>query len=206
MFEIFFFINPVGIYCYDTEKLIRSTITELDIDACYHFIPIVTINVIKKDILQRKKDGQKIIDINNYTMAAYNALKDYHAIKLAYGNKKARSYVFNLQRKINKNFNVYSSDLPRKVAKELNLNVKNIEQIKNSNYVIDSIDQDKKLAKKSKIKSIPTTVVFNENDNYSGVLFEGTATRHGLIKLFAPKQDNYALGNFFKPKNHLRLI
>ncbi len=60
--------------------------------------------------------------------------------------KKARSYVFNLQRKINKNFNVYSSDLPRKVAKELNLNVKNIEQIKNSNYVIDSIDQDKKIS------------------------------------------------------------
>ncbi|MDN6779660.1 MAG: DsbA family protein, partial [Lactobacillus sp.] len=29
MFEIFLFINPIGIYCYDTEKQIRNTVDEL---------------------------------------------------------------------------------------------------------------------------------------------------------------------------------
>ena len=34
MFEIFLFINPIGIYCYNTEKQIRKTVCPCDRGPC----------------------------------------------------------------------------------------------------------------------------------------------------------------------------
>lgn len=75
MYEIFLFINPIGIYCYDIEKQIQDTIKELDVDACYHFVPITNINAIKEDVFRRRKESQNVIELSKYTMATTRALK-----------------------------------------------------------------------------------------------------------------------------------
>jgi hypothetical protein len=59
MFEIFLFINPIGIYCYDTEKQIRNTVDELGIDVCYHYISIANVCLVNDDAIRRRKDSQK---------------------------------------------------------------------------------------------------------------------------------------------------
>lgn len=206
MFEIFLFINPIGIYCYDIEKQIQDAISELGVEACYHFIPITSVNVIKDDIIRRRKDAQKVIDITRYTMATNRALQDYHAIKLAYGNKKARKFVFALQQKLSDDCSLYSANMPFEVAKEIGLNPKNINAAKNGDYIDDSIKQDLKLAEQWNITSTPTTVIFNEDEEGSGMLLEGTLDHDELIKLLdpAPEKKNI-LPDIFANK-HLRLI
>ncbi len=126
MYEIFLFINPIGIYCYDIEKQIQDTIKELDVDACYHFVPITNINAIKEDVFRRRKESQNVIELSKYTMATTRALQDYHAIKLAYGNKKARKFIFTLQQKLCKDCSQYNIELPGQVIDELGLNLKKI--------------------------------------------------------------------------------
>lgn len=71
MFEIFLFINPIGIYCYDTEKQIRKTVDELGVDVCYHYIPIANVCLINDDAIRRRKDDQKLPDISNFSRATY---------------------------------------------------------------------------------------------------------------------------------------
>lgn len=211
MFEIFLFVNPIGLYCYDTEVLIMDALDELNINPCFHLIPITNSKVIKEDIIRRKTSGQIINDIPEYTMASYQALRNYHAIKCEYGNKKARCYLINLQKAVNADFNVYSQDLPKQVALDLGLNFKRINSSKISKFVDESIQQDKDLARQYKVKNIPTTVLYNLSGNYTGILLEGILAHdklQALLKKSAcnqipeePKEENS-----YYPSRHLRLI
>lgn len=211
MFEIFLFVNPIGLYCYDTEVLIKDAIDELNINSCFHFIPVTNSKVIKEDIIRRKTSGQIINDIPEYTMASYQALRNYHAIKFEYGNRKARCYLVSLQKAVSGDFNVYSQDLPEQVALDLGLDFNRINSSKISKYVDDSIQQDKDLARQFNVKNIPTTIIFNESGNYNGILLEGIVAHDKLIALFKnsacnqipdePKEENS-----YYSSRHLRLM
>lgn len=215
MFEIFLFVNPIGVYCYDTEVSVKKTVDELDISSSFHFIPITNSKVIRDDIIRRKTCGQTINDIPEYTMAAYQALRNYHAIKLKYGNKKARSYLVNLQQAVSKNFSVYSQNLPKSVAVDLGLNYKRIYDPKINKYIDDSIEQDKELARKFNIQTIPTTIFFNESGDDNGLLVEGTIAHDKLLALLKnsycsesqkEEQEKEQVGNSYRPRRHLRLM
>lgn len=205
MFEIFLFINPIGIYCYDTEKLIRNTVDELGIDVCYHYIPIANVCLVKDDIIRRRKDGQKLPDISSISTATYEALRNYHAIKLSYGNKKARRYLYELQKYLSKDASVYSPELFQKIIDKLNIKASTINTIKQGDYLKASIEDDQKLANQWNIKSTPTIVLFDENDDQNGVLVDGPVSQQGLVTLLMPGCEK-DFSDFLSLQNHLRLI
>lgn len=205
MFEIFLFINPIGIYCYDTEKLIRNTVDELGIDVCYHYIPIANVCLVKDDIIRRRKDGQKLPDISSISTATYEALRNYHAIKLSYGNKKARRYLYELQKHLSKDVSVYSPELFQKIIDKLNIKASTISTIKQGDYLRASIEDDQKLANQWNIKSTPTIVLFDENDDQNGVLLDGPVSQQGLVTLLMPGCEK-DFSDFLSLQNHLRLI
>lgn len=205
MFEIFLFINPIGIYCYDTEKLIRNTVDELGIDVCYHYIPIANVCLVKDDIIRRRKDGQKLPDISSISTATYEALRNYHAIKLSYGNKKARRYLYELQKHLSKDVSVYSPELFQKIIDKLNIKASTINTIKQGDYLRTSIEDDQKLANQWNIKSTPTIVLFDENDDQNGVLLDGPVSQQGLVTLLMPGCEK-DFSDFLPLQNHLRLI
>lgn len=205
MFEIFLFINPIGIYCYDTEKLIRNTVDELGIDVCYHYIPIANVCLVKDDIIRRRKDGQKLPDISSISTATYEALRNYHAIKLSYGNKKARRYLYELQKHLSKDVSVYSPELFQKIIDKLNIKASTINTIKQGDYLKASIEDDQKLANQWNIKSTPTIVLFDENDDQNGVLLDGPVSQQGLVTLLMPGCEK-DFSDFLSLQNHLRLI
>ncbi|RVU69904.1 MULTISPECIES: DsbA family protein [Lactobacillus] len=209
MFEIFLFINPLGIYCYDTEKQITQTIKDLRIDACYHFVPIANVGVVQDDIIRRRRDHQKPMGVSSYTLATNETLEIYHAIKLVYGNKKARNFIFNLQQKLNYDSSCYCRDLLQKVMKEERVNYAEIESLLKSNHIKDSIAQDQKLAQQWHVKKTPTTVIFDEDkENDSGILLEGTLDQDTLMNIFSASNPSPAASKTFQlfSTNHLRLI
>lgn len=205
MFEIFLFINPIGIYCYDTEKQIRNTVDELGIDVSYHYIPITNVCLVNDDIIRRRKDAQVVPDISSFSQATYEALENYHAIKLKYGNKKARDYLFELQKNLSHDASAYSPELLEKIATKLNIKTDIINEIKKSDYIRSSINEDQKLANQWHIKATPTIVLFNEDNDQNGILLEGPISHSDLVKLFLPGcQDCFS--DFRSNQTHLRLI
>ncbi|MEE9111797.1 MAG: DsbA family protein, partial [Lactobacillus sp.] len=50
MFELFLFINPLGLSCYHLEKQIRKIAEELDLEICINYIPLVTMTAMKRDL------------------------------------------------------------------------------------------------------------------------------------------------------------
>lgn len=205
MFEIFLFINPIGIYCYDTEKQIRETVDELGVDVCYHYIPIANVCLIKDDVIRRRQDAQELPDISTFSTATYEALKNYHAIKLAYGNKKARRYLYELQKSLSKNAATYTPALLQKIATNLGIKFSDIDAIKKGDYLRTSIEEDQKLANQWKIKATPTTIIFDEDSEQNGFLLEGPVNKQDLINLLVP-DSSPCFPDFLSAQNHLRLI
>lgn len=208
MVEIFLFINPIGIYCYDLEEKIQKTIKKLSIDASYHFVPITSVGIVQEDMCRRRLLAKKQADFSYYTLTIDQALKDYHAIKIIYGNKKARKFLLTLQKQINEGH--YSPDLNPVQAsiEELNLNVREIQNMLKSEFIQNSLFQDQKLAQQWHIKTTPTTVIFDEDDaSKNGILLEGLVEEKDLISIF-DNQCPLAANNYSKVQapNHLRLI
>lgn len=210
MFEIFLFINPIGLYCYDIESKVQETSDQLGIDSCYHFIPIANVGIVQDDMLRRRCLAQKLGNFSFYSLTTNRALEDYHAIKIAYGNKKARKFLFTLQQSLSVGTGKYSLDLPQEIMLKLGLNLERINALRNSDYVKDSIQQDRELAEQWHIAQTPTTIIFNENDeNDSGVLLEGKISEEQLVNIFRPNHKEVATETSFQDllsANHLRLI
>ncbi|CCI87343.1 DsbA family protein [Lactobacillus gigeriorum] len=212
MFEIFLFINPIGIYCYEVEKRIQTAIKDLDLDVSYHFIPIATVSGVQDDIIRRRKDSQHLCDLSYFTLATNQALEIYHAIKIAYGNKKARAFLFELQERLNTDGSIFEDSLIQEIYKQLDLDPATIDQLLDSKYIRESIDQDQKLAKQWQIKSTPTVIIFNEDkENDTGVLLEGLVSQSELNQLLSDSEKNDQQLNCVSKvniisTNHLRLI
>ena len=209
MFEIFLFINPTGLYCYNIESKVQKAINDLDIDVTYHFIPLANVGVAQDDIHRRRQVAQKLCQFSFYTLTTTRALEDYHAIKIAYGNKRARKFLLTLQKRLTPGINDCPISLPDKVVSQLGFNLGQIKSLRESNYVKESIDQDQKLADQWKVRKTPTTIIFNEDENSeSGVLLEGVVTEEALRNIFAPMpkvKPKRSFKNIFSA-NHLRLI
>lgn len=205
MFEIFLFINPIGIYCYDTEKQIRKTVDKLGINVCYHYIPIANVSLVNEDVIRRRKDAQKLPDISAFSQATYESLENYHAIKLSYGNKKAREYLYELQKHLSQDASAYTPELLKQIATKLHIKADSINSIRKSDYVRCSIQEDQKIANQWNIKATPTIVLFNEANEQNGVLLEGPITQNDLINLLLPNYNNY-YSDYLPEQNHLRLI
>lgn len=209
MFEIFLFINPIGFYCYDTENRVQKTLDELDLDASIHFVPIANVNVVQDDMIRRRCNAQKLCDLSFYTLTTNQALRIYHAIKIAYGNRKARQFLYDIQAKLNDGTDSCSNCLVKEMLAKQNLNEERILALQKSVYVQDSITEDQTLADQWHIKKAPTTIIFNENENAdSGVLLEGKIDQDELLKVFKPEHYTKTQNSFQNmfATNHLRLI
>jgi predicted DsbA family dithiol-disulfide isomerase len=188
MYEIFLFINPIGTYCFDAEKEFKQTMQELGAKVSYHFVTLANLNSICQDMQHRKINCQQHQQYDYYSHAAFSALNYYHAVRLAYGNRKARQFLFQLQLAVNTQNQVFNQELVQELLVKNQLKPDKIRQVLTSPYLQESINQDSQLAKKWQIKQTPTAVVFNEQqlDN-SGLLLEGKINQEDILEALAPK-------------------
>lgn len=211
MFEIFVFINPIGIHCYDIEKIIQETIAELDLDVSYHIIPSASHRIIKEDIHRRRCANNMLRSFSFYTRIANRALADYHAIKILYGNKKARKFLMKVQARLENDATENEADITNSIIQELNMKSDQIDSLRNSEYVKESIAHDNKIFNEWNINKTPTTVIFDNNDiSRNGILIENTISKESLIKLLKASnstQFDISTENFEENQiNHLRVL
>lgn len=182
MFEIFFFVNPIGINCYQNEREISAAVSGYKQNISYHFIPITNMNTIRNDIKARHLASSNVRVFNTFSQSAYNATKDYHTLKLIDGNKKARQYIIKLQHAINDMGKTYSRELVNEILTSLDVSIKNFNKNRESNYIKLSMDKDLKLADDLNVVTTPTTIIFNYDDDRgdSGMMIEGCANREEI--------------------------
>lgn len=183
MFEVFMFVNPIGTCCYQTEQTIMKTMKEADAITRYHLIPLANMKTIQSDLIRKHKCPTNLETYNHASEETFAALKDYHAIKMAYGNKLARKYCLAVQHNINDLNREYNTDLLKNLIQELGLSIPKIQSARMSAYLDESIAADERLAQKWHINDTPTTVIFNDEDENSGLIVEGHLLHDELLQI-----------------------
>lgn len=185
MFELFLFINPLGLSCFQLENKIKLLAEELDLEICVNYLPLVTLDSMKADMVKRNWNFNTVINLAHYHEASLNAQNLYYAIQIAYGKKRAREFLFNLQEKLSCGKEEYSFDLAKKLISDLKLDLKKIEGVKQDDCLKNAIGQDQQLAKKFHINSLPSIVIFNDAVDDSGLLLDGEPSLDELRSIFA---------------------
>lgn len=185
MFELFLFINPLGLSCFQLENKIKLLAEELDLEICVNYLPLVTLDSMKADMVKRNWNFNTVINLAHYHKASLSAQNLYYAIQIAYGKKRARNFLFNLQEKLSCGKEEYSFDLAKKLISDLKLDLKKIEGVKQDNCLTNAIGQDQQLAKKFHINSLPSVVIFDNAVDDSGLLLDGEPSLDELRSIFA---------------------
>lgn len=220
MFELFLFINPLGLSCFQLENKIKLLAEELDLEICVNYLPLVTLDSMKADMVKRNWNFNTVINLAHYHEASLSAQNLYYAIQIAYGKKRARKFLFNLQEKLSCGKEEYSFDLAKKLISDLKLDLKQIEGVKREDCLKDAIGQDQQLAKKFHISSLPSAVIFNDAVDDSGLLLDGEPSLDELRSIFenrdrqalSDSSENiacepvYDYNSFYCQTGHLRLL
>lgn len=185
MFELFLFINPLGLSCFQLENKIKLLAEELDLEICINYLPLVTLDSMKADMVKRNWNFNTVINLAHYHEASLSAQNLYYAIQIAYGKKRARKFLFNLQEKLSCGKEEYSFDLAKKLISDLKLDLKKIEGVKQDDCLKNAIGQDQQLAKKFHINSLPSAVIFDDAVDDSGLLLDGEPSLDELRSIFA---------------------
>lgn len=185
MFELFLFINPLGLSCFQLENKIKLLAEELDLEICVNYLPLVTLDSMKADMVKRNWNFNTAINLAHYHEASLSAQNLYYAIQIAYGKKRARKFLFNLQEKLSCGKEEYSFDLAKKLISDLKLDLKKIEGVKQDDCLKNAIGQDQQLAKKFHINSLPSAVIFDDAVDDSGLLLDGEPSLGELRSIFA---------------------
>lgn len=191
MFELFLFINPIGIYCFDVEQKVQRVAQQLQLDVRVHYVLLVDVSIMTDDICRRRCEAQKIAEPIRYTQIASQALHYFHAIKLAYGNKRAREFLLNLQTILKCDAGCYNDDLPKHIAEHLHLNWTTISDLLGSADIQESIIKDQQIARQWHVESAPTSVIFNDDNDEGGIMLEGRIPYEDLLDLMRPDPEPY---------------
>ena len=182
MYEIFLFVNPLGIACYRNEQVLREFFDDRGARVCVTFIPIVSPTTVADDMRRKGLPTCNFTAFRKSSENTYEALRLFHAIKQTSGNKKARSFIYDLQKQVNSLCLPYSTKLASEVADRLGLDFEKILAFSHNASLQKSISNDQDIADRYQIQRTPTAVIFNEDSSAAGVLIEGSFDKKGLEK------------------------
>lgn len=190
MFEIFFFVNPIGINCYENEQSIINAIKTSDKKVDYHIIPMANITTIRNDMRVRGLSASNLSLFNRISFSTFSAIKDYHSIKLLKGNKLARKFLLELQSSINDDNNTYSHHLTKEILEDLGISYKAFVKTRSNEYTHFSMLKDLQLAEKFNVETTPTTFIYNYDTKNSDYVIEGKIEEADVQKIL--KTDKFS--------------
>lgn len=188
MFEVFFFVNPLGTLCYHNEQTVISALHEQRLSASYHLVPVVSLDNIQTD-LRRRGCSSCLQQFNQTAEAMKKAQTDFYALKMLVGNKKARRFIFDLQAKLSEQDN-FSQLLADQLLQQLGINPALLASQFCNQIVKKAIQHDQQLTEQFGIQTTPTTIIYNYAKNQTGYIFEGAISRTDLDKVLTVKHSS----------------
>lgn len=179
LLEVFMFVNPIGGVCLDTESNIIQSLNNHQQKARINVVPLTNLQIVT-DYLRRSNLNLHDLELRNHIAnVTYQSLLDYKAASFQ-GKKKAREFLLNLQKHINKDHEKYSDELVNQAATEAKLEIETFNDDRHSKLVKELCEADRQLASELKVSCTPSTVLvdYRHNIDGDGILIEGHVDRH----------------------------
>lgn len=163
MWEVFLYINPLCSYCLKVERSIIDFTRKNNIDTQYHFVTTYNMATITDYMMMKGFKPSDLEKRNEVTENIYEAACLYKAAACQ-GNKKARSFLMNIQNEVNIQGNPFDEETIKVAVENSGLDFKAIITEKNSDGVKKAVKKDQELACQMQIEKAPTVVVFDDDN------------------------------------------
>ena len=175
IFELYLFVNPIGLKCLNSEHEVLHFIESLEVNegfkVHFRFLTFHNFNTVTQYMKRLNMPTNDLQLRNKIYQTIYDASLAYKAA-LMQGKKRGRKFLMLLQKELNVNMIDYSQELLVAVAKGANLDVEMFLEDKASSFVKSSYDADQKTAQEMNISHNPSLVIFDNFNQQFGVLLE----------------------------------
>ncbi len=185
------FVNPIGGVCLDTERNIIQSLNNHQQKERINVVPLTNLQIVT-DYLKRSNLDLHDLELRNHIATiTYQSLLDYKAASFQ-GKKKAREFLLNLQKYINKDHEKYSDELINQAASEAKLENNTFNEDRQSKLVKDLCEADRQLASELNVRSTPSTVLvdYRHNIDGDGILIEGRVERDLFDQIVEDRMGN----------------
>lgn len=187
VFELYLFVNPIGLKCLNSEHEVLHFIESLELNegfkVHFRFLTFHNFSTVTQYMKRLNMPTNDLQLRNHIYETIYEASLAYKAA-LMQGKKRGRKFLMLLQKELNINMAEYSSDLLIEVAKGANLDVEMFLEDKASSFVKSSYDADQKIAQEMNISNNPSLVIFDNFNQQFGVLLEDVINCELIEKAF----------------------
>lgn len=188
VFELYLFVNPIGLKCLNSEQEVLRFIESLEIHEGYkvhfRFLTFHNFNTVTQYMKRLNMPTSDLQLRNQIYQTIYDASLAYKAA-LMQGKKRGRKFLMLLQKELNINLSEYSTELIKEVAKGANLDVEMFLEDKASPFVKNSYEADQKTAQEMNISNNPSLVIFDNLNQQFGVLLEDIINCELIEKAFS---------------------
>lgn len=215
LLEVFMFVNPIGGVCLETERNILQSLNSHQQKARINVVPLANLQIVTDYLKRSNLDLHDLQLRNHIANITYQSLLDYKAASFQ-GKRRAREFLLNLQRHINKDHEKYSDELVSIAAAEAKLDLKTFTEDRQSKLVKDLCEADRQLASELNVRRTPSTVLvdYRHNVDGDGVLIEGRVERDLFDQIVEDRLGCYQQTINQKPfqqlltkkHDHLRLL
>lgn len=187
VFELYLFVNPIGLKCLNSEHEVLHFIESLEINegfkVHFRFLTFHNFNTVTHYMKRLNMPTNDLQLRNKIYQTIYDASLAYKAA-LMQGKKRGRKFLMLLQKELNVNMIDYSQELLVDVAKVANLDVEMFLEDKASSFVKSSYDADQRTAQEMNISNNPSLVIFDNFNQQFGVLLEDVINYELIEKAF----------------------
>lgn len=174
MIEIYLFVNPLGMECYQAEKQILQLVdAEKSKKIQFRFVPFINMHVVDRLIKKYHLPKNDLAWRNRLFHTLYSAALDYKALQLQ-GKKKGRFFLLQLQKSCGLEKQKYSPALVESLVVKAGGDLEEFRLDRASNFVKEAFLTDQQIAHDMSIEDTPSCVVYNYSCQRDfGVLLEG---------------------------------
>lgn len=187
VFELYLFVNPIGLKCLNSEEEVLRFIESLELTeglkVHFRFLTFHNFNTVTQYMKRLNMPTNDLVLRNEVYLTIYDASLSYKAA-LMQGKKRGRKFLMLLQKELNINLKKYTPELVNEVAKGANLDVEMFLEDKASSFVKRSYDADQKIAQEMNITTNPSLVIFDSFNQQYGVLLEDIINCDGINEAF----------------------
>lgn len=190
MIEIYLFVHPFGVACYETEKKLVDFIQKHHQKINLQICPLVNLTTNRAVVQSSDRLSQDKTAQTAFLAHAYSAALDVKAAQLQ-GKKYARNFLLKLQTAILCHHTAYTPELVEILFAETGGDIEVFREDRKSNLIKELFWQDQEMARNFQIEKQNSAVLYNYDHECDGLLLNGPEAVQVIPKLCQSGYEDY---------------
>lgn len=185
MLEVFHFITPLQFESFQAQKALTQVLKSLNSKSSYHILPLINLATMDETYRQSIETNTHNLSQVNYAISL-----DYVAV-LSQGRNLARKFLYAIQEQILVRQNVYSDTMVTQILTDIGVDMLLFTEERFAADPAILLTKNQQFANQYNISKNPTAIIFDSNNDESGLIIENFSTTNldDVLNQYLKKQQ-----------------